>query len=356
MRFGGKDCKLHWFGEQAMRIAAFFAASLILIGVAAPAAAQSGFCSALRSELSALGGGGGNKALRAQLAQARADAKRNNCGGGLFRKKGRGCGAINSRINRLERQLASNRGGGFLFGRSNRDNERDRILRTMARFGCGSEQPNYGTFRTVCVRLCDGYYFPLSFAAGRDRFKTDAEHCVKQYAPGEAMLFYYPSPMGDPAQAMSLGNDRYADQPYAFAYRQSYYPQCQARLEEGRTMLGLRVMASQPPAPPPEEPAKPFEKAIAARMPVEGIPLPVARQEPSEDPDTVANRAGGFTPRITIRGPVIAGVDPSVRPVGEPYLFAEGNPGAPPFIPGYKPPELKDFRAALHASMVPTLR
>ena len=140
-----------------MRIAAFFAASLIAFGVATPAAAQSGFCSALRSELAALGGGGGTKALRSQLAQARADAKRNNCGGGLFRKKGGGCGAINSRINRLERQLSSNRGGGFFFGRSNRDRDRDRILRTMARYGCEGEVPNYGTYRTVCVRVCDGY-------------------------------------------------------------------------------------------------------------------------------------------------------------------------------------------------------
>jgi hypothetical protein len=339
-----------------MRLAAFFAASLIAIGVAAPAVAQSGFCSALRSELSALGGGGGNKALRAQLAQARADARRNNCGGGLFRKKGRGCGAINSRINRLERQLSSNRGGGFFSGRSDRSRERDRILRTMARFGCGSEQPNYGTYRTVCVRICDGYYFPLSFATSRQSFGTDAEHCMKQYAPGEAMLFYYPSPHGDPGQAMSLTNDRYADQPYAFAYRQSFNPQCQARLEEGRAVLSQRVMASQPSAPPPQEPATPFEQAIAERVPVDGIPVPMARQEPSEDPDTLLNRGGGFTPRITIRGPVIAGVDPSVRPVGEPYLFAEGNPGAPPTIPGYNPPELKDFRAALHASMAPTLR
>ena len=341
-----------------MRIAAYLAVSLtIAIGAAAPAAAQPGFCSALRSELASLGGGGGNKALRAQLNQARADARRNNCGGGLFRKKGRGCGAINSRINRLERQLSSNRGGGFSFGRSNRDRERDRILRTMARFGCGSQQQqNYGTYRTVCVRICDGYYFPLSFAVSRQRFQTDSEYCAAQYAPGEAALFYYPSPSGDASQAMSLANDRYADQPYAFAYRQTFNPQCQARLEQGRAMLGRRFLASLPPAPPPQEPVTPFEKAVAERVPVGDIPLPVARQEPSEDPDTLANRAGGFTPRITIRGPVIAGVDPSVRPVGKPYLFAEGNPGAPPTIAGFKPPEIKDFRAALHASMMPTLR
>jgi hypothetical protein len=367
MRFGGEDCKLRPIGEQAMRIAAYFAASLIVIGVAAPAAAESGYCNALQSELAALGGGGNNnKALRAQLAQAREDARRNNCNGGFFRKKGQGCGPINSRINRLERQLSSNRGGGFFFGRSNRDRERDRILRAMARYGCGSErqqpqqQANYGSYRTVCVRVCDGYYFPLSFAASRQRFATDAEHCAKQYGPGEAMLFYYPSPNGDPSQAMSLTNDRYADQPYAFAYRQSFDAQCQARLEEGRAMLSQRLMAEQPLAPPPQEepvePVTPFEQAIAESVPVDDMPVPIARQDAAEDPDTLSNRSGGFTPRITIRGPVIAGVDPSVRPVGQPYLFAEGNPGAPSTIPGYKPPELKDFRAALHASMAPTLR
>jgi hypothetical protein len=341
-----------------MRIAAFIAISLIATGFALPAAAQGDFCGALQSELASLGGGD-NRALRAQLADAREDARRNNCGGGLFRKKGKACGQINSRINRLERQLSSSRRGGFFFGRAANDRDRDRILRAMARAGC-SPGSGYagGGYRTLCVRVCDGYYFPLSFSTKRQRLQDDAARCLSQYGPGEATLYYHSSG-SDSSQAVSLDNERYADQPYAFAYRQAFYPQCQARLERGLALLGERVLASLPPAPPP--PGSAFEKAVAGRVPTENIPLPIARQNPAEDPDTLANRAGGFTPRVKAPvgapvGPLIAGVDPSVRPVGEPYLFAEGNPGAPPTLPGYKPPELKDFRPALQASMLPALR
>jgi hypothetical protein len=31
-----------------------------------------------------------------------------------------------------------------------------------------------GTYKTVCVGLCDGFYFPVSFATRRQRFARDA--------------------------------------------------------------------------------------------------------------------------------------------------------------------------------------
>src|SRR5689334_3699710 len=30
-----------------------------------------------------------------------------------------------------------------------------------------------GSFRTLCVRSCDGFYFPISYATDRSHFKTD---------------------------------------------------------------------------------------------------------------------------------------------------------------------------------------
>jgi hypothetical protein len=35
--------------------------------------------------------------------------------------------------------------------------------------------PLSGTYRTVCVRLCDGFYFPISFSTYRSHFKKDAQ-------------------------------------------------------------------------------------------------------------------------------------------------------------------------------------
>ena len=33
------------------------------------------------------------------------------------------------------------------------------------------------TYRTVCVRMCDGYYFPVSFSVTPDRFERDRQSC-----------------------------------------------------------------------------------------------------------------------------------------------------------------------------------
>ena len=35
-----------------------------------------------------------------------------------------------------------------------------------------------GTFRTLCVRTCDGYYFPISFSTTSDQFREDAHTCA----------------------------------------------------------------------------------------------------------------------------------------------------------------------------------
>src|SRR6185312_12574998 len=34
------------------------------------------------------------------------------------------------------------------------------------------------TYRTVCVRMCDGFYFPISYATGSANFAHDAETCT----------------------------------------------------------------------------------------------------------------------------------------------------------------------------------
>jgi hypothetical protein len=32
---------------------------------------------------------------------------------------------------------------------------------------------NYGSYRTICVRMCDGYYFPISTSTSRRGFASD---------------------------------------------------------------------------------------------------------------------------------------------------------------------------------------
>jgi hypothetical protein len=87
-------------------------------------------------------------------------------------------------------------------------------------------------------------------------------------------------------------------------------------------------------------------------MATEKVPIPIPRQW-ADDPETLANRAGGLIPAPVKPAPTLVAADGSiVRTIGDPYLFAEANPGPPSTVPGYKPPELTDFRPALRASMI----
>jgi hypothetical protein len=344
-----------------MRTIGAIIAALTIVAAIGPAAAQSDFCLPLQMELARLNEGRADtsrnqRAIRSELARLQQQARRADCGGGfLFKRPSKSCRSIIGRMNQLERQLAGSRPRGFLFGRSNEDRERDRIRRALARNGCawGGDGYAYGGYRTICVRACDGYYFPLNFSTSRQRFAADAEKCMGQYALGQAELFYYPTG-DDPSQAVSLSGQRYFQQPNAFAFRQAFHPQCAVQLHAGLTSLGQRVFATLPKATTP--PAK-FEKAATKRMAAEKVPIPILRPDRADDPETLANRAGGLVPAPINPAATIVAEDGSiVRTVGDPYLFVEANPGPPQTIPGYKAPELKDFRVAFKASMVPDLR
>ena len=61
-----------------------------------------------------------------------------------------------------------------------------------------------GTYRTLCVRTCDGYYFPISFSTTSEYFPADARSCEALCPGTEARLFYYPNPGGGPENMTSI--------------------------------------------------------------------------------------------------------------------------------------------------------
>jgi hypothetical protein len=88
-----------------------------------------------------------------------------------------------------------------------------------------------GTYRTLCVRTCDGFYFPISFSATPVKFGEDERICKAQCPASEVILFAHRNPGEDVSQAMSAdGQQRYSKLPNAFKYRQSYDPGCSCRL------------------------------------------------------------------------------------------------------------------------------
>ena len=60
-----------------------------------------------------------------------------------------------------------------------------------------------GAYRTLCVRVCDGYYFPISYATNRSHFNIDAAVCQSMYPPGEASLYVHRTTGEDARQAVS---------------------------------------------------------------------------------------------------------------------------------------------------------
>ncbi|MGB7257272.1 MAG: DUF2865 domain-containing protein [Pseudolabrys sp.] len=95
--------------------------------------------------------------------------------------------------------------------------------------GPPDQQQMSGTFRTVCVRTCDGYYFPISYATTPDRFRVDEQICQRTCPAAEVSLYTYHNPGEEIQQAVSLNGRLYTELPTAFHYRQEFNPACSCR-------------------------------------------------------------------------------------------------------------------------------
>ena len=85
------------------------------------------------------------------------------------------------------------------------------------------------TYRTVCVRLCDGFYFPISFSTSRPHFGRDAQRC-EQSCPKRSRLFVHPTGVGDePTQMKDLQGKPYGELPNAYRSQKEYVADCTCR-------------------------------------------------------------------------------------------------------------------------------
>ncbi len=99
------------------------------------------------------------------------------------------------------------------------------------------QQPQMsGNFRTICVRTCDGYYFPVSFSAPSNRFAEDERMCQRMCPAAQVSLYTYRNPGEDVQQAVSLDGRAYTELPTAFRYRTGIQPGVQ--LPQARPELG----------------------------------------------------------------------------------------------------------------------
>jgi hypothetical protein len=178
--------------------------------------------------------------------------------------------------------------------------------------GAGGEEPGpniapadvpsiSGAFRTLCVRTCDGYFYPISFSAGPGRFKDDERTCQRTSPASEVSLYVHHNPGEDVAQAVSLSGKRYTDLPNAFRYRKEFTPTCSCRaagqswadalksaddhVERGDVIV-TEERARQLSAAPQGRPAKPGAKPDAQPMPLPDAAAPPAAAAPAPSDDS----------------------------------------------------------------------
>jgi hypothetical protein len=197
------------------------------------------------------------------------------------------CIQLNDDVERARRRLADlDRQRKQIMGTGDRSMQ-DEIVRELARNGCGqqyveearkrdaarnpfallfgggeeSEAPRgpanqfgnlpFATYRTLCVRLCDGYYFPVSFSTLPNHFQRDAEVCQTQCA-APAELFYHQNPGGSVDQMVAYGSQQpYTSLKSAFRYRKEFVHGCSCKQAEYNPGLELEKKADIPaPASP----------------------------------------------------------------------------------------------------------
>ena len=110
----------------------------------------------------------------------------------------------------------------------------------------------FATYRTLCVRLCDGYYFPVSFSTLPNHFQRDAELCQSQCA-APAELYYHQNPGGAVEQMVSVSTQQpYTSLKSAWRYRKEFVQGCsckQAEYNQSRTRRPERCSCRPSAAP-----------------------------------------------------------------------------------------------------------
>lgn len=189
-----------------------------------------------------------------------------------------------------------------------------------------SEQMS-GNYRTLCVRTCDGYYFPISFQASRGRLRTDTNVC-SALCPGTETRLYYHGAGQEAEQAIAADSGEPITRlPNAFVYRTKVVPGCACGRPDPRLLPAAAggLLGRM--------------RELARLIDPGGLPLPRPRPDPDQDPETQAAQMSGFDPQpvsprglvaegneapetVSAQAPEVAPEAPKVRTVG-PKFFSD---------------------------------
>jgi len=143
-----------------------------------------------------------------------------------------------------------------------------------------------GSWRTMCVRSCDGYYFPISSSANSSDFGRDQRAC-QMMCPGTKTELYYHSAFGEESEDMvSAATGRaYVDLPTAFSYRNSNANSskaCSCNMSAFYKEMQRREAM--------------VNGVLDQVAPVTTWARPSSRPDPGEDPETIANSHASLSP------------------------------------------------------------
>jgi hypothetical protein len=306
-----------------------------------PAAALADVCVDLEARLiqidrNAQGGGNARQfdvpinQQKNEIARATAEARRAGCMGGflIFQPTPEAkCGKLMATIDKMQANLQR-----LMSERGQYDNDpfalsqqRSQVLRALAQNRCGAnyasndggffDRPSggggfleslfgpriqtyeegpfssgtgIGTYRTMCVRTCDGFYFPISFSTVPSQFAADSATCQAMCPGAETSLYTYRNPGEETEQMVSLSGDPYTALPNAFKFRTSYDKSCTCGSIAAANGEGFTEF----------EPGGTIDPLAQAQPAV--VPNPNLRPPQGEDPETIANRAGNFIPHPVV--------------------------------------------------------
>jgi len=344
------------------------AAAVFTLAAGAVALAQSSnpTCQRLEAQLASLDRGNSDPTRADQIRRAEeavnrqqfevdrlvAQARRTGCerSGGffsIFNNPPPQCGGLNRQIDqqRLTLERMQNELEQLNGGTAQRASQRQSLLIALGNNGCGQQYrsaalqgqlggffdrlfgnsgglfsapagPMGGTFRTICVRSCDGYYFPISFATSPDRFRDDEQSCQRMCPAAEVTLYTYHNPGEEVAQAVSLSGRLYTELPTAFSYRKALNPACSCRKPGESWADALKVNGNDDTLVPGDVVVteKNAKQLSQPRIGADGKPI-------RPDPRAKVTAPSPATPAPTVQAP--AESDPakrSVRTVGPTFL------------------------------------
>lgn len=297
-----------------------------------------------------------------EIRKVRYDMRRLRCEGAIVEYRADGtsqCGELSAALTRMEankRALAVKRDAIRFEGAGNNP-ARQRLLAALEANGCNAGQPDttatsvsppgtlnrpsdateplrepdtaqafrgtagHGSLRTLCVRTCDGAFFPISSNTSPLNFRRDAQICQQMCPDTQTELYYHSMRTAETADMVSaVSGQPYRMLPTAFSYLNrpsGEKPSC------GCDLAGyyrkMQAQGAPDKSSGSDKAVVEIGKSESARAAADGSPAqasPTMPQDRDYDPKSATVRKVGptflptATSRIDLRNPALPGPQP----------------------------------------------